>query len=113
MDKYIKADDGVQAIYDWMVKGEMQRELAETAYAGDQSFLAGAMWGAAMAAIHMNTDTEAADVLTVASLEREIRKRMHDNPHSDVRIKLNHMREWESMLNMIYRMVEKDVREEV
>lgn len=35
MDKYIKADDGVQAIYDWMVKGGMNQALAETAYAGD------------------------------------------------------------------------------
>lgn len=113
MDKYIKAGDGVQTIYDWMVKGEMQRELAETAYASDQSFLAGAMWGAAMAAIQMSTQTEKARVLETELLIQEVRKRMFENPHTDPKIKHNHLREWESMLNMIYRMVQSDVREEV
>lgn len=62
MDKYIKANDATQTIYDWMIKGGMQRELAETSYVEDKSFLAGAMWGAAMASIHVNADTKAADV---------------------------------------------------
>ena len=106
MDKYIKADDGVQAIYDWIVKGGMNQALAETAYAGDQSFLAGAMWGAAMAAIQMNTQTKEARVLETESLIQEIEKRIHENPHTDPKIKLNHLREWESLLNMIYMMVD-------
>lgn len=108
MDKYIKAEDGVQAIYDWMVNGGMNQALAETTYAGNQSFLAGAMWGAAMAAIQMNTQTERASVLETEPLVQEIEKRIYENPHTDPKIKLNHLREWESMLNMIYRMVQRD-----
>ena len=106
MDKYIKAGDGVQAIYDWMVKGGMNKALAETVYAGDKSFLAGAMWGASMASIVMNTEAPECNVLEPDDLIEEVRKRMFENPHTDPKIKHNHLREWESMLNMIYRMVD-------
>lgn len=42
-------------------------------------------------------------------LIQEVEKRMFENPHTDPKIRHNHLREWESMLNMIYRMVQRDV----
>lgn len=103
---YIKVKDAIQAICDWITKGEMKETLAETTYAGDQSFLAGAMWGAAMASIQVNTKAERIAVVDAHKLIEAVMQSMVENPHEEGRVRVNHRNEHLHFLNMIERMIE-------